>query len=505
MDTNFQNQRQGLIARLTEINDLQSAAAILEWDQLTYMPPRGAEARGRQLATLQSHAHALATDPELGKLIDALEPAVAQLSPDHDDVALLRIARRDFERATKVPAPFVAEVANHTSLSYAAWSTARPNNDFATMRPILEKTLDLSRRYADFFPGYAHIADPLIDDSDEGMTVATIRPLFEELRQFLTPLVQAITAKPLTDASCLHQHYPEESQRIFGESVIQDFGYDFSRGRQDKTLHPFMTRFSWGDCRITTRFDEEYLASGLFSTFHEAGHAFYEMGTDPAHDGLPLGDGASSGAHESQSRLWENIVGRSLGFWKHYYPKLQETFPDQLGQVTLDTFYRAINKVEPSLIRVEADEVTYNLHVIIRFELELDLLEGKLTIAELPEAWRARYQEYLGVQSPDDRDGVLQDVHWYGGLIGGAFQGYTLGNILCGQFYAAALKAHPEIPEEIEQGRFDTLHGWLRDNIYRHGSKYLTNDLVKQVTGSPIQLAPYQEYLTTKYGALYDL
>lgn len=505
VDTKYQNQREELVARLTEIGDLHSAAAILEWDQLTYMPPRGAEARGRQLATLQSHAHARATDPALGELLDALEPAVAQLPPNHDDVALLRIARRDFDRATKVPSKFVAEAANHSSLSYDAWTTARPDDDFARMRPILEKTLDLSRRYADFFPGYAHIADPLIDDSDEGMTVATIRPLFAELREFLTPLVQSITAQPSVDASCLHQHYPEAGQRAFGEAVIQDFGYDFSRGRQDKTLHPFMTRFSWGDCRITTRFDEDYLGSALFSTFHEAGHAFYEMGTDPAHDGLPLGSGASSGAHESQSRLWENIVGRSRGFWNHYYPKLQAAFPGQLGQVSLDTFYRAINKVEPSLIRVEADEVTYNLHVIIRFELELELLEGKLTIAELPEAWRARYQEYLGVHSSDDRDGVLQDVHWYAGLIGGAFQGYTLGNILCGQFHAAALQAHPEIPAEIENGRFDILHTWLRDNIYRPGSKYVTQELVERVTGQPITLAPYKRYLTTKYGALYTL
>lgn len=505
MDTKYETLRRQLVERLREINDLHSAAAILEWDQLTYMPPRGAEARGRQLATLESHAHQAGSAPELGKLLDALEPEVAQLPPDHDDVALLRIARRDFERSTKLPSAFVAELANHVSLSYDAWTRARPDDDFDRIRPFLEKTLDLSRRYAGFFPGYAHIADPLIDRSDEGMTVATIRPLFAELRQFLTPLVQAITARPAADASCLHQHYPEQTQREFGEAVIQDFGYDFSRGRQDKTLHPFMTRFSWGDCRITTRFYEDYLASGLFSTFHEAGHAFYEMGTDPAHDGLPLGRGASAGAHESQSRLWENVVGRSLGFWQHYYPKLQAAFPQQLGGVSLDTFYRAINNVEPSLIRVEADEVTYNLHVIIRFELELELLEGKLAIADLPDAWRARYEDYLGVHSSDDRDGVLQDVHWYAGTIGGSFQGYTLGNILCGQFYAAALRAHPEIPDEIASGRFDTLHGWLRDNIYHRGSKYVTGDLVQRVTGAPIQLAPYKDYLTTKYGALYAL
>jgi carboxypeptidase Taq len=309
----------------------------------------------------------------------------------------------------------------------------------------------------------------------------------------------------LADATCLERFYPEALQWSFGESIIRDYGYDFARGRQDKTHHPFMTRFGWGDVRITTRYDEHLLGVGLFSTLHEAGHALYEQGTDPAHDGLPLGEGTSNGVHESQSRLWENVVGRSLGLWSHYYPQLQRVFPEQLGNVELDTFYRAINRVEQSLIRVEADEVTYNLHIIIRFELETELLEGKLAVADLPDAWRARYAEYLGVEPSDDRDGVLQDVHWYGGVIGGAFQGYTLGNIMAGQFYAAALQAHPEIPDEIAQGQFETLHGWLQQNIYRPGSKYRPLDLVQRVTGNTLQLGPYQEYLTKKYGELYNL
>ncbi|HXF64947.1 MAG TPA: carboxypeptidase M32 [Caldilineaceae bacterium] len=509
MDTKLKSARPELIERLHEINDLAAASAVLEWDQATYMPPGGAKARARQLATLERLAHIQATDPELGRLLDRFQAEIEQHPDDdptlEDDRALLRLARRNYERAMRLPTAFVAELAGHTATTYSLWTKARPDNDFAAIRPNLEKTLDLSRRFAGFFPGYDHIADPLIDLSDEGMTVAAIRPLFNKLRAFLTPLVKAITDKPVADDRCLHQHFPEPLQWRFGEAVIRDFGYDFERGRQDKTHHPFMTRFAWGDVRITTRFEEHHLGGGLFSTLHEAGHALYEQGTDPAYDGLPLGEGTSAGVHESQSRLWENIVGRSRGFWRHYYPKLQAIFPDQLGQTPLETFYRAINKVKPSLIRVDADEVTYNLHVIIRFELELELLEGALTVAELPDAWRARYQEYLGVEPPDDRDGVLQDVHWYGGIVGGMFQGYTLGNIMAAQFYAAALQAHPEIPAEIEQGRFTTLLGWLQRNIYRHGSKYLTADLVQQVTGGPIQLGPYQDYLTGKYSELYGL
>ena len=266
-----------------------------------------------------------------------------------------------------------------------------------------------------------------------------------------------------------------------------------------------MTKFAWGDVRITTRYNETDLGDGLFSSIHETGHALYELGIDRKYEGTPLDTGTSAGVHESQSRLWENIVGRSAGFWEYYYPKLATAFPEQTAGTGVETFYKAVNKSQPSLIRTDADEVTYNLHVIIRFGLELDLLEGKLAVADLPEAWHARYVESLGVRAPDDRDGVLQDVHWYGGPIGGVFQGYTLGNIMASQFYAAALKAHPEIPGDIRQGKFGTLHTWLRENIYQHGSKYTANELLERVTGGPLALAPYLEYLRTKYGQIYGL
>lgn len=505
MKTNYENALTDLRQRLQEIDDLQRAKDVLEWDQTTYMPPGGADGRARQMATLAKIIHVRRTDPELGKLINELHDSLDNLPEDSDDAALIRVAKRDYDRDTLVPIELMGEIANHLGMSYSAWAEARPKNDWATMKPILEKTLELSRRFAECFPGAEHIADPLIDNSDEGMTVATIRPLFAELRAFLTPLVAAIAAKPETDASCIFQYYPEQKQWAFGEKMIKAYGYDFNRGRQDKTHHPFMTRFNWGDCRITTRFDEHYLNAGLFATLHEAGHALYEMGTARHFDGTPLGSGTSAGVHESQSRTWENVVGRSLPVWKYYYPQLQETFPEQLGNVDLITFYHAINKVKPSLIRVEADEVTYNLHVIIRFELECELLEGSLSIAELPEAWRSRYQEYLGVSSPTDTDGVLQDVHWYAGLIGGAFQGYTLGNILSGQFNAAAAKAIPNLHEQWEQGNFEPLHNWLRENIYQHGRKYTTQELVERITGGSIELGPYKEYLTKKYSDIYGL
>jgi carboxypeptidase Taq len=290
-----------------------------------------------------------------------------------------------------------------------------------------------------------------------------------------------------------------------GLAVVRRFGYDLDRGRLDKTHHPFCTRFSSGDVRITTRLRSDDLTEALFSTLHEAGHALYEQGVAPELDGTPLGCGTSAGVHESQSRLWENVVGRSRGFWEHFYPQLRQAFPEPFSRVPLEKFYRAINKVERSLIRTEADEVTYNLHVMLRFELELALLEGRLAVKDLPEVWRARFEEDFGITPPDDKDGCLQDVHWYAGSVGGAFQGYTIGNIVCAQLWAAAVAAHPEIKSEMARGEFATLHRWLRENVWRHGRKLTPDDLVRRATGGPIAIAPYIAYLRGKYGELYRL
>ncbi len=499
----YATARADLLTRLHEVNDLNSAGAVLGWDQTTVMPPGGAAARGRQIATLTRLAHERFTDIAIGRLLDELTPYAETLPYDHDDAALVRVTRREYERAARVPADFMARTAAHTAAAYGAWTQARPANDFAGVVPALEETLRLSREYAGYFDGFDHIADPLIDRYDTDMTAAQIEPLFTALQAALSPMVQSMSEQPPIDASPLHRYFPQAAQHDFGIKVIRQIGYDFERGRQDISPHPFTTSFSIGDVRITTRFNEYDLNEGLFSTLHECGHAVYEQGIDPALEGTPLASGTSAGIHESQSRLWENLVGRGRDFWQYCYPPLQAVFPDQLGDVSEEDFYRAINKVERSLIRTDADEVTYNLHVIIRFGLELELLEGKLAVADLAAAWHDRYEEALGVRAPTDEDGVLQDVHWYGGLIGGVFQGYTLGNIMASQFFDAAIKARPSIPAEIRGGDFAPLHDWLRRNIYQHGSRFTATELLKQVTGNPLTLDPYLTYLNEKFGDLY--
>ncbi|HKQ70676.1 MAG TPA: carboxypeptidase M32 [Polyangiaceae bacterium] len=485
---------------LAEHSDLESAASLLRWDQATYMPPGGGAARGRQLATLDRLAHDRIADPEIGRLIGALEPSV-----EGDAAALVRVTRIDHERAVKVPAAFVSEFSNHRAASYEAWAKARPADDFASIAPVLEKTIELSRRYAEFFGPSEHVADPLIDLADPGMTVSVVSKLFAELRAELVPIVHAITSQPPADDSCLHKSFDETKQLDFGRMLAEKFGYDFSRGRQDKTRHPFMTKFSLDDVRITTRVRADDLSEALFSTLHEAGHALYEQNIDASLEASPLGHGTSAGVHESQSRLWENLVGRSRSFWTAFYPDLQRVFPSELGGVSLDTFYRAINKVERSLIRTNADEVTYGLHVILRFDFELALLEGKLRTRDLPEAWRERFRADFGIVPETDTDGVLQDVHWFDGFVGGAFQGYALGNLMSAQFFDAALRAKPQIAGELEHGRFDALRDWLTAAIYRHGRKLEPAELVQRATGAPLSIVPYVAYLRSKYGELYDI
>jgi carboxypeptidase Taq len=494
-----------LKARLLEVDDLHGAANVLRWDQATYMPPGGAPARGRQTATLARLAHERFVDAEMGKLLDEAQAETSALPFDSDEASIVRVARRGWEMSTRIPTDLVSEFHEHTALAYQAWTEARPNNDFEKVRPVLERTLDLSRRMAKCFPDREQLMDPLIDFSDYGMKAADVQKLFAELRAKLVPLVRAIASRPLTDDSCLHRPAPEAEQLAFGLEVIRAFGYDFDRGRQDKTPHPFMTRFSLGDVRITTRVRETDFTDAFYSTLHECGHALYEQGIDPSYEGSPLANGTSSGVHESQSRLWENLVGRSRGFWEWLHPRIVKAFPKQMEGVSLETIYRAVNRVERSLVRTEADEVTYNLHVMLRFDLEMDLLEGRVQVKDLARVWRERLEADLGVTVPDDRRGVLQDVHWYSGPIGGAFQGYTIGNVLSAQFHACALRAHPELPDQIRRGEFGTLREWLRENVHRHGSKYTAAELVEKVTGGPLVIQPYLDYLWGKYQPLYGL
>jgi len=494
-----------LKARQAEISDLKAAAYVLSWDQATYMPAGGGPARARQMALLERLAHERLVDPGLGRLLEALAPYESSLPYDSDDASIIRIVRRQHEMAAPVPAEFMAEAYEHFANTFQAWTAARPANDFRAVQPFLEKSVELTRRFAEFFPGQEHVADPLLAQQDYGFTVSTLRPLLAALRQRLVPLVQAIVARPAADASCLKQYFPAGQQWELSLEVLRRMGYDFQRGRQDIAPHPFTTAFSIGDVRVTNRVREHDLGETLFGALHEGGHALYEQGIDPTLEGTLLAEGTSAGVHESQSRLWENLVGRSRAFWRFYYPRLQSAFPEQLGSVSLEAFYRAINKVQRSLIRTEADEMTYDLHIMLRFDFEIEMLEGKLAVGDLPEAWRERFRQDMGIVPPDDRDGVLQDVHWFWGPVGAMFQGYTLGNILGAQFFEAALRRHPEIPGEIEQGELGTLHRWLVENIYRHGSKFTAAELVERVTGEPLGIEPYLRYLGQKFGELYAL
>ena len=491
-----------LKGRLAEISDLAAAASVLSWDEAVHMPPAGARARGRQKARLAALTHQKATDPALGRLLDKLATPAEALPSDCQEAALIRVARRDFALATQVPAEYVARASEHGSASYNAWVAARPANDFPAVIPYLEKTLELSREFSGFFPGYEHIMDPLIGP-DEGFSTREVADLFAKLRAELLSLIEIIAAHPVSDDSCLRQHFPAAQQLAFATKVAIDFGYDLKRGRIDLSPHPFCAPFARDDVRITTRVNEHDLSDALFSILHEVGHALYELGIPPELENSPIGYGASAGVHESQSRLWENVVARSLPFWRHYYPLLQAAFREQLGRVQLETFYRAINKVERTLIRTDADEVTYNLHVMIRFDLEKALLEGKLAVRGLRDAWNARYDSDLGRTPANDKDGVLQDVHWYGGTIGGAFQGYTIGNILSAQLFEAAVSAHPRIPSSIEQGDFSELRAWLGHNLHRLGRQYNGPEAARRALSANISVEPYLRYLKHKYTAIY--
>lgn len=493
-----------LCERTAELMDLGSAGSVLGWDQQVYMPPGGAEARGRQLATIGKLMHEKLIDPRNGVLLKKLATFEKKKGYDSKEATIIRLSRRGYDKAINVPPEYTSRVSKAQSECFEMWLKARPANDFALVRPNLEHSFNLYKEYSDFFPGYQHPLDPLMDNNDYGMKASDIRIIFAELRKKLVPIVEAITSQEPADDSSLRQNFDGPKQLEFGKSVVQNFGYDFNRGRQDMAAHPFTISFAAGDVRITTRIHEDYLGSALFGTLHEAGHAMYEQGCDPNFDGTPIRGGTSIGVHESQSRLWENIVGRSRPFWKHYYPALQKHFPEQLGKVQLDKFYRGINKVQKSLIRVEADEVTYNLHVMLRFDFECDLLADKLSVADLPNAWNDRMEADMGIRPPTDANGVMQDIHWYTGAVG-YFQGYALGNIMSAQFYDAAVKKHPEITAEIGQGKYGTLHNWLKDNIYQHGSKYTASELLERTTGGGLDIGPYMKYLKTKYGELYEL
>ena len=487
---------------LYEIHDLGAAQAVLGWDQLTYMPPGGAEERSEQLATLARMAHEKATAAEIGRLLQDLVPYADQLAPDSDDACLIAVTQREYEKSTRVPPDWVAEFARATAMGQAIWEQAKSRDQFELFRPELEKIIELRRQYADFFAPYEHVYDPMLGDYEPGLTTAEVQAIFAPLRSQQVELIQRIMKHPQVDDSFLKQAYPEQAQWDFGVEAITRIGFDWQRGRQDRSAHPFTTHFGLGDVRITTRFENHNGTMALFSTLHEGGHALYEQGLDPSLKRAPLAEGASMAVHESQSRLWENLVGRSYAFWKFFYPRLQRAFPQQLGAVSLESFYKGINKVNPSLIRVEADEATYNLHIMLRLELEIAMLEGSLAVKDLPEAWRTRMKDYLNLEPPNDAQGVLQDVHWSGGMVG-YFPTYALGNLISAQLWEKVCQEIPDLETQIERGEFSHLLAWLREKIHRHGAKFMPQELVQRVTGSKIDSKPYLRYLKAKYEGIY--
>lgn len=493
---------QQLKTMLAEIADLNYAASLLGWDQQTYMPPGGTENRGHQLATLGQIAHTKLVSDELGRLLDDLQPYVSQLAPDSFDACLVRVTRRNYEKETKVPVEWVAEFAVVTTNAHEAWAKARLENDFAHFQPHLERVFALAQRYAGYFTPYDHVYDPLLDNFEPGLKTTDVKAIFDLLRPQQVALIKQIASRPQVDNAFMTLTYDEGKQWDFGVETITKMGFDWQRSRQDKTLHPFTSSFGYGDVRITTRVFPNYLAPALFGTLHEAGHAMYEMGADASLDRSPLFGGASSGIHESQSRMWENLIGRSYPFWQHFYPRLQEVFPSQLGNLPLEAFYKGINKVQPSLIRVEADEATYNLHIMLRMELEIALLEGSLRVKDLPEVWNSRFQQYLGITPPDNAKGVLQDIHWSGGLIG-YFPSYALGNLIAAQLWERINADIPDLPDQIRQGQFAPWVAWLREKVHRHGSKFEPQQLIQSVTGSKIDPAAYMRYLDQKFKAIY--
>lgn len=487
---------------LAPIEDLKSAAAVLSWDQETFMPDGGAAARAQQISTLKTMAHERFVTDEMGVLLDKAETAVASGNASDKAVDLVRVVRRDYDRARKLPSDLVRALSQAASEGQTAWKQARANDNFDHFAPHLERLVDLTIQKAEAL-GYEHERyDVLLDEYEPGLPTAEVVDTFSDLREQLVPLVDAIADQPAPDTSMLHGTFPVDQQKAFGEQVIADFGYDFDCGRQDISAHPFTTSFGIRDVRLTTRFDEQFLPSGLFSTLHEAGHGLYEQGISPDLARTPLAEGASLGIHESQSRFYENVVGRSRPFWQHYYPALQDTFSDALGSVSLDTFYRAINRVEPSLIRVEADEVTYNLHIMLRFELERALVQEDLAVQDLPAAWNDRMDEYLGITPDSDANGVLQDVHWSFGAIG-YFPTYALGTLMSAQIEEAVRQDLPDFDAQIAEGEFAPVLDWLRTHIHQHGRRLDAPDLLEQATGQSLQADAWLQSMRTKYGAIY--
>ena len=488
--------------RLAEISDLSKTGALLGWDQQVMMPAGGARLRAEQLATVGRIAHQKFTSPEVGKLIDGLRDWGEQHEYDSFEASLIRVAAGDWAKASQVPSELRAEMSRSAALANPVWVDARKRNDFSAFLPVLRKNLDLRKRYIDCFDVGDEPYDIVLDDYERGMKTKEVRGLFDYLKEHQAPLVKEVAARGGNEP---HDHdFAIEPQKVFELEVLRAFGFTSDAWRLDPTVHPFASGTGITDIRITTRYFSEHLG-GLFGTMHEFGHGLYEHQVDPALERSPLARGVSLGMHESQSRMWENLVGRSMPFWRHFFPRLQQLFPEELGGYDDDRWYREVNAVEPSLIRVESDEATYNLHIILRFELEQAMLADEFPLERLPEEWNRRMWEYLGIEVPNDTLGVLQDVHWSGGSVG-YFPTYALGNLISAQIWEKVTTDLPDLYDGFEQGEFAPLRDWLREHLHRYGRKFTPGETLERVVGtSQIDPEPYVRYLREKLAAIYGI
>jgi carboxypeptidase Taq len=491
-----------LRGRLAEISDLGNTAALLGWDQEVMMPRGGAPNRAEQLATIARIAHSKFTSPEIGKLVDDLRDWSEQHEYDSLEASLVRVVSRDWEKLRRVPAALRAEMSRSAALANLVWVDARKANDFNAFLPALRTNLDLRKRYIECFDVGDEPYDIVLDDYERGMKTKEVRQLFDYLKEHQAPLVKEVAASGGGGAP-LHD-FALEPQKIFELEVARAFGFTDDAWRLDPTVHPFASGTAINDIRITTRYFREHLG-GLFGTMHEFGHGLYEHQIDPALERTSLAHGVSLGMHESQSRMWENLVGRSQPFWRHFFPRLRELFPEALRGYDAEQWYREANATSPSLIRVEADEATYNLHIILRFELEQAMLADSFPLEQLPEEWNRRMWEYLGIEVPSDAEGVLQDIHWSGGAIG-YFPTYALGNLISAQIWEKVVADLPDLPDAFEQGEFGLLRDWLRENLHRHGRKFTPGETLERVVGtSVIDPEPYVRYLREKLASIYGI
>ncbi len=481
--------------------DLNNASAALGWDQEVYMPPKSAPTRARQLATLATEAHSLLTSEKLETILNEL---VSRKDLQEEERTNVQLSLKDLNKNKKLPAEFVDELSRQTSECFNAWLDARRKNDFSVFAPSLAKMIALKKKQVEYYGYDGHPYNALLDDYEEGATVSMLDNVFAGIRSSLPPILHRIMQQPQVSDSCFHRHFPKQAQWDFSIDVLTHMGFDFEAGRQDYSEHPFTTSFSSSDVRLTTRVDEHNFASMLWSCIHEGGHGLYEQGLPANQYGLPLGAAVSLGIHESQSRLWENCVGRGSHFWSFFYPRLQQLFPEQLKNVTKNEFVNAANRVTPSLIRTEADELTYHFHVMIRYEIEKALIEGSLLPEQIPAKWNELYQHYLGVTPTDDKTGALQDVHWSHGSFG-YFPTYTLGSFYAAQFYAQAVAELPGLHEQMASGDFSLLLKWLREEVHIHGRKFNSERLCELITGKKLDPQYFISYITEKYQDVYSM